>query len=66
LRGIGELLGTRQHGLAQLQLTDFSRDGHLIEKAYQMAQKALQSPKRYALLFEEVQRMFPQEKIGVH
>jgi ATP-dependent DNA helicase RecG len=66
LRGTGELLGTRQHGLAQLQLTDFSRDGQLIEKAYQMAQKALQNPQKYKSLFEEVQRVFPQEKIGVH
>ncbi|MDR3599182.1 MAG: ATP-dependent DNA helicase RecG [Desulfosporosinus sp.] len=66
LRGTGELLGTRQHGLAQLHLTDFSRDGQLIEKAYQMTQKALQNPEKYKLLFEEVQRLFPAEKIGVH
>ncbi|TGE32751.1 ATP-dependent DNA helicase RecG [Desulfosporosinus sp. Sb-LF] len=66
LRGTGELLGTRQHGLAELHLTDLSHDGQLVEKAYQMAQKALQNPDRYALLFQEVQRMFPPEKIGVH
>lgn len=66
LRGTGELLGTRQHGLAQLHLADLSRDGHLVEKAYQMAQKALQNPGKYELLFEEVQRMFPPEKVGVH
>ncbi|HWQ43457.1 MAG TPA: ATP-dependent DNA helicase RecG [Desulfosporosinus sp.] len=66
LRGTGELLGTRQHGLAELRLADLSRDGHLVEKAYQMAQKALQNPERFELLFEEVQRMFPPDKIGVH
>ena len=66
LRGTGEILGTRQHGLAQLHLTDLSRDGHLVEKAYQMAQKALRNQERYELLFQEVQRMFPSEKIGVH
>ncbi|SPF54984.1 ATP-dependent DNA helicase RecG [Candidatus Desulfosporosinus infrequens] len=66
LRGTGELLGTRQHGLAQLHLTDFSRDGHLVEKAYQMAQKVLQNPEKYGSLFQEVQRRFPTEKIGVH
>ncbi|MDR3583850.1 MAG: ATP-dependent DNA helicase RecG [Desulfosporosinus sp.] len=66
LRGTGEILGTRQHGLAQLHLADLSRDGHLVEKAYQMAQKALQNPERYELLFQEVRRMFPTEKIGVH
>jgi len=66
LRGTGELLGTRQHGLAELRLADLSRDGQLVEKAYQMAQKALQDPEKYELLFQEVQRMFPPEKIGVH
>jgi len=66
LRGNGELLGTRQHGLAELRLADLSRDGHLVEKAYQMAQKALQSPERFELLFNEVQKRFPPEEIGVH
>ncbi|HEY8875421.1 MAG TPA: ATP-dependent DNA helicase RecG [Desulfosporosinus sp.] len=66
LRGTGELLGTRQHGLAELRLADLSRDGHLVEKAYQMAQKALQDPEKYELLFQEVRRMFPPEKVGVN
>ncbi|TGE40140.1 ATP-dependent DNA helicase RecG [Desulfosporosinus fructosivorans] len=66
LRGTGELLGTRQHGLAELRLADLSQDGHLVEKAYQMAQKALQDPEKYELLFQEVRRTFPLEEIGVH
>jgi len=66
LRGTGELLGTRQHGLAELRLADLSQDGHLVEKAYQMAQKALRDPEKYKLLFQEVRRMFPPEKVGVH
>src|SRR5665648_205680 len=66
LRGTGELLGTRQHGLAELRLADLSTDGQLVEKAYQMAQKALQDPEKYELLFQEVRRMFPPEKVGVH
>ncbi|HBV85832.1 ATP-dependent DNA helicase RecG [Desulfosporosinus sp.] len=66
LRGTGELLGTRQHGLAELRLADLSRDGQLVEKAYQMAQKALQNPERFEVLFKEVQKRFPPEKIGVH
>ena len=66
LRGTGELLGTRQHGLAELRLADLSRDGLLVEKAYQMAQKALENPEKYELLFQEVQRCFPPDKIGVH
>jgi len=66
LRGTGELLGTRQHGLAELRLADLSKDGHLVEKAYQMAQKTLQNPEKYEPLFEEVRRMYPPEKVGVH
>lgn len=66
LRGTGELLGTRQHGLAELRLADFSCDGHLVEKAYQTAQKALQNPERFESLFKEVQKRFPPEDIGVH
>ena len=66
LRGTGELLGTRQHGLAELRLADLSQDGQLVEKAYQMAQKALKNPEKYELLFQEVQRMFPPEKVGIH
>jgi ATP-dependent DNA helicase RecG len=31
-----------------------------------MAQKALQDPEKYELLFQEVRRMFPPEKVGVH
>lgn len=66
LRGTGELLGTRQHGIAELRLADLSRDGHLVEKAYEMAQKALQNPERFELLFKEVLKRFPPEDIGVH
>jgi len=65
LRGTGELLGTRQHGLPELRLADLSQDGNLVEKAYQMAQKALKDPLKYALLFQEVRRMFPPEKVGI-
>jgi ATP-dependent DNA helicase RecG len=66
IRGTGELLGTRQHGLAELRLVDFLRDGHLVEKAYQMVQRVLQNPERFKLLFQEVERKFPPDKVGVH
>jgi len=66
LRGTGELLGTRQHGLAELRLADLSQDGQLVEKAYQMAQKALKNPQKYELLFQEVQRLFPPDKVGIN
>ncbi|EHQ91446.1 ATP-dependent DNA helicase RecG [Desulfosporosinus youngiae] len=66
LRGTGELLGTRQHGLAELRLADLSRDGQLVEKAYQTAQEALRNPEKYELLWKEVQKRFPPERIGVN
>lgn len=66
LRGSGELLGIRQHGLAELRLADLSRDGHLVEKAYVVVQKALQNPEKFEALFKEVRKRFPPEEIGVH
>jgi ATP-dependent DNA helicase RecG len=32
LRGPGDLMGTRQSGLADLKLTNLAEDGHLLEK----------------------------------
>lgn len=66
LRGTGEILGTRQHGLAELRLADLSRDGRLVEKAYQTAQEVLRYPERFGLLLQEVQKQYPPEEIGVH
>ncbi|AET70120.1 ATP-dependent DNA helicase RecG [Desulfosporosinus orientis DSM 765] len=66
LRGTGEILGTRQHGLAELRLADLSQDGRLVEKAYQAAQEVLQNPERFQMLIQEVQRRYPPEEIGVH
>ena len=66
LRGPGELLGTRQHGLAELRLADLSRDGRLVEKAYQMAQKVLAAPQRYPDLLRAVDGRFPPDKIGIN
>ena len=43
LRGPGELLGLRQHGVANLRLADLRRDGALLEtareEAFQLAQR---------------------------
>ncbi len=66
LRGPGELLGTRQHGLPELRLADLSQDALLVEKAYRFAQKVLQDPKRYRALFEEVERIYRPEKAGLN
>jgi ATP-dependent DNA helicase RecG len=66
IRGAGELLGTRQHGIMELRLADLSRDGRLVEEAYQMAQKVLLNPTHYPELWKEVENYFPLEKVGLH
>lgn len=66
IRGAGELLGTRQHGIMELRLADLSRDGRLVEEAYQMAQKVLSNPKLYPELWKEVENYFSLEKVGLH
>lgn len=66
IRGAGELLGTRQHGIMELRLADLSRDGRLVEEAYQMAQKVLAQPERYPELWKEVEMYFSLEKVGLH
>lgn len=66
LRGPGEILGTRQHGLPELQLADLSRDGKLVEKAYQMAQKILRYPEKYAVFLQTVKKRFTSDQVGIH
>ncbi len=39
LRGEGELIGTRQHGLAQLRVAELPRDAELLERARMHAQR---------------------------
>ena len=41
LRGPGELLGTRQTGLAQLRVADLMRDAHLLPQVQQSAERLL-------------------------
>jgi ATP-dependent DNA helicase RecG len=41
LRGEGELIGTRQHGLAQLQVADLQRDAELLERARMHAHRLI-------------------------
>jgi len=43
LRGPGELRGTRQSGLPDLELGDLARDGELIERARELAQRILEA-----------------------
>ncbi|MGI1659158.1 MAG: ATP-dependent DNA helicase RecG [Desulfitobacterium sp.] len=66
LRGAGELLGTRQHGLMELRLADLSRDGRLVEQAYQFTQKVLAHPERYARVWEACDQFFSIKNVGLH
>jgi ATP-dependent DNA helicase RecG len=66
LRGPGEILGTRQHGLPELRLADPLRDAELIEKAYLMTQKVLQNPDNYLNLLQEIEYFYSIQKIGLH
>ncbi|MHB1651084.1 MAG: ATP-dependent DNA helicase RecG [Desulfitobacteriaceae bacterium] len=66
LRGPGELLGTRQHGLPELRLADLSRDGRLVEKAYQFAQRVLQEPDNYSAVLEEAKRFYKPDTTGIN
>lgn len=66
IRGPGELLGLRQHGVPELKLTDLTGDGMLIEEAYQLLQKALADPIRYEKLYGEVDRFYPMEMVGLN
>lgn len=66
IRGPGELLGLRQHGIPELKLTDLSKDGVLIEEAYRILQKALADPDRYKKLYQEVEKTYPKVKVGIH
>ncbi|GAA5216286.1 ATP-dependent DNA helicase RecG [Corallincola platygyrae] len=43
IRGPGELLGTRQTGLAQMKIADLTRDQGLIPSAQQLAQRIVQN-----------------------
>jgi ATP-dependent DNA helicase RecG len=66
LRGPGEILGTRQHGLPELCLADPLLDAAIIEKAYLMTGRVMQNPQKYAALLREVEHFFSAERIGLH
>lgn len=66
IRGPGELLGLRQHGVPELKLTDLTKDGLLIEEAYRLLQKALADPSKYQKLYREAEKNYPKDKIGVN
>jgi len=53
LRGPGEVLGTRQTGLAEFKIADIYRDRDLLPKAYQLATSLLQNaPSQVPLIID--------------
>jgi ATP-dependent DNA helicase RecG len=66
IRGPGELLGLRQHGVPELKLTDLSRDGIFVERAHRILQRVLEHPEQHERLFKEVNRLYPNDQIGVN
>ncbi len=46
LRGEGELVGTRQHGLAQFRVAELPRDGELLERARAHAERIVDEDQR--------------------
>jgi ATP-dependent DNA helicase RecG len=66
LRGEGELIGTRQHGLAQLRMAELPRDAELLERARAQARRLMDEDPdlacaENALLGDALVRMFGSE-----
>ncbi|MGN6543743.1 MAG: ATP-dependent DNA helicase RecG [Aureliella sp.] len=55
LRGPGDLIGTRQHGAAELRIADLARDAELVAVAQRVAREVLDSDPELAAL--ELQRV---------
>lgn len=66
LRGAGEILGTRQHGIMELRLANLSQDARIIEHAYQVAQKIIAHPQNYKELLTEVEKYYALDHVGLH
>jgi ATP-dependent DNA helicase RecG len=66
LRGEGELVGTRQHGLAQFQVAELPRDAEVLERAHRHAARIveedpeLEAPE-HALLADTLQSVYGAE-----
>lgn len=66
LRGPGEIFGTRQHGLPQMQISDLVRHGDVLEKAKDAAKKIIDSDPQLERadmhqLKKRVQKMFGED-----
>lgn len=58
IRGPGEFLGLRQHGLPELKVADLVRDKDLLFKARADAETFLSKQREYPWLFEKVQKIY--------
>lgn len=58
IRGPGEFLGLRQHGLPELKVADLVRDRDLLFKARADAEIFLPKQREYPWLFEKVQKIY--------
>lgn len=58
LRGPGEILGLRQHGLPDLKVADLMRDQQLLLKAREDAESVVENAERFKSLLEKVERMY--------
>lgn len=58
LRGPGEILGLRQHGLPDLRVADLVRDKHLLFKAREDAELVIKEFERFKNLIDKVERMY--------
>jgi ATP-dependent DNA helicase RecG len=66
LRGEGELVGTRQHGIAQYKVAELPRDAELLERARMHAERiAASDPElelpEHALLADALARVYGDE-----
>lgn len=58
LRGPGEILGLRQHGLPDLKVADLVRDRHLLFKAREDAEFVIKNLERFRNLVDKVEKMY--------
>ncbi|MFT5336262.1 MAG: ATP-dependent DNA helicase RecG [Luteibaculaceae bacterium] len=63
LRGPGDMMGTQQSGIMEMKIADLKRDGHILEKAREVAKKIIQEDphlksKNHAILKDTLDRRF--------
>ncbi|MDR9374309.1 MAG: ATP-dependent DNA helicase RecG [Schleiferiaceae bacterium] len=65
LRGIGDLMGTRQSGLTHFQIADLTQDGPIVEAARQAVAEILENdPQLQSPAYQGVLRAFERRKAG--